>query len=88
MGCVGWIVIGLVAGGLAKLLVPGKDPGGILLTIVVGIAGAALGGWLGTKLGWGSFQGFDVRSMALAVGGAILLLVLSRLIQGGTKKRT
>ena len=88
MGCVGWIVIGLVAGGLAKLLVPGKDPGGIILTIVVGIAGAALGGWLGTKLGWGSFQGFDVRSMALAVGGAVLLLVLSRLILGGGTKKT
>jgi uncharacterized membrane protein YeaQ/YmgE (transglycosylase-associated protein family) len=87
MGCLGWIVVGLVAGGLARLLVPGKEPGGIVLTIVVGIAGAALGGWLGTKLGFGTFQGFDLRSMALAVGGAILLLVLSRLILGARSKK-
>jgi uncharacterized membrane protein YeaQ/YmgE (transglycosylase-associated protein family) len=88
MGCLGWIVVGLVAGGLARLLVPGKEPGGILLTIIVGIAGAALGGWIGTQLGFGTFQGFDLRSMALAVGGAILLLVLSRLILGAKAKKT
>ena len=86
MGCVGWIVVGLLAGGLAKLVLPGKDPGGLVTTIIVGIAGASLGGWLGTRLGFGSFQGFDVRSMALAVGGAILLLVLVRLIAGSKQK--
>jgi uncharacterized membrane protein YeaQ/YmgE (transglycosylase-associated protein family) len=82
MGCLGWILVGLVAGGLAKFLLPGKDPGGIVTTIIVGIAGASLGGWIATRLGYGSFEGFDLRSMALAVGGAILLLVLVRLIAG------
>lgn len=82
MGCLGWILVGLVAGGLARLVMPGKDPGGLVTTIIVGIAGASLGGWLGTRLGFGSFEGFDLRSMALAVGGAILLLVLVRLIAG------
>jgi uncharacterized membrane protein YeaQ/YmgE (transglycosylase-associated protein family) len=86
MGCLGWILVGLVAGGLARLVLPGKDPGGVVTTIIVGIAGAALGGWLGTRLGFGSFQGFDLRSMALAVGGAILLLVLVRLIAGSKEK--
>lgn len=89
MGCLGWILVGLVAGGLAKFLLPGKDPGGIVTTIIVGIAGASLGGWIATRLGYGSFEGFDLRSMALAVGGAILLLVLVRLIAGskdGKKK--
>jgi uncharacterized membrane protein YeaQ/YmgE (transglycosylase-associated protein family) len=86
MGCLGWIVVGLVAGGLARLLLPGKDPGGIVVTLIVGIAGAALGGLLGTRLGLGSFEGFDLRSMALAVGGSILLLALSRLIRGSKKK--
>ena len=87
MGCLGWILVGLVAGGLARLVMPGKDPGGIVTTIIVGIAGASLGGWLGTRLGFGSFQGFDVRSLALAVGGSILLLVLVRLIAGAQDKK-
>ena len=75
---IGWILIGLVAGGLAKFLMPGKDPGGCIVTVLLGIAGAVLGGFIGTVLGWGSFQGFDLRSMGLAVGGSMLLLLIYR----------
>lgn len=81
-----WIVVGLVAGSLAKLLMPGKDPGGCIVTVLLGIAGAVVGGLVGTYLGWGSFQGFDLRSMGLAVGGSCLLLGLYRLVFGGAGK--
>ncbi len=69
MGCIGWILVGLIAGGVAKLLVPGKDRGGLIVTIIVGIGGALVGGYLGTLIGFGDFQGFDIRSLALAIGG-------------------
>lgn len=78
-----WIVVGLVAGSLAKLLMPGKDPGGCIITILLGVAGAVVGGLIGTYLGWGSFEGFDLRSLGLAVGGSLLLLALYRMVFGG-----
>ena len=81
MGILAWIVLGLVVGVLAKLIMPGKDPGGFIVTILIGIAGAFLGGWIGTMLGWGSVEGFDLRSLALAVGGSIILLALYRAIK-------
>jgi uncharacterized membrane protein YeaQ/YmgE (transglycosylase-associated protein family) len=81
MGFVAWIVLGLVAGVLAKVLMPGRDPGGLIVTIVLGIAGALLGGYLGTRLGFGSVSGFDLRSVAIAVGGAMLLLFLHRMLR-------
>lgn len=80
MGILAWILLGLVAGLIAKFLIPGNDPGGIIVTTLVGIAGAVLGGFAGTRLGWGDVKGFDLRSIALSVGGAILLLLLLRLI--------
>ena len=78
MGIVTWIVLGLVAGILAKLVMPGKDPGGIIITILLGIGGAVVGGFLGTLIGFGNVSGFDLRSVAIAVGGAVLLLFLHR----------
>ena len=86
MGCLGWIIVGLLAGGIAKLLLPGDDVGGCIVTMLVGIAGACLGGFLGTLLGFGSFQGFDLRSLALAIGGAILILLVLRLFYDPSKK--
>jgi uncharacterized membrane protein YeaQ/YmgE (transglycosylase-associated protein family) len=76
MGIVLWIVFGLIAGALAKFLMPGKQPGGIVLTTLLGIAGAVVGGFIGTQLGFGDVNSFDLRSMAIAVGGALLVLVI------------
>jgi uncharacterized membrane protein YeaQ/YmgE (transglycosylase-associated protein family) len=79
MGIISWVVLGLIAGLLAKLIMPGKDPGGIIITVLLGVAGALVGGFLGTQLGFGDVSGFDLRSLAIAVGGAVLLLFLYRL---------
>ena len=84
MGILSWIVLGLVAGLLAKALMPGKDPGGLIITILLGIAGAFVGGCLGTELGIASFNGFTLQGIGVATAGAVVLLVLYRLI----KKKT
>ena len=81
MTILGWIIFGLLAGIVAKLLMPGKDPGGIIVTILLGIAGALLGGWVGTLLKIG---GGTIVSFVLAVVGAMLLLGIYRLIKGRT----
>jgi uncharacterized membrane protein YeaQ/YmgE (transglycosylase-associated protein family) len=83
MGILAWIVFGLIAGVLAKFLMPGKQPGGIVATILLGIVGAVVGGFLGSLLGFGDLSGFDLRSMALAVGGGILVLLLYGLAMKG-----
>jgi uncharacterized membrane protein YeaQ/YmgE (transglycosylase-associated protein family) len=82
MGIISWIVFGLIAGALAKLLLPGKDPGGCLVTVLLGVVGASLGGWIGTQLGFGTVQGFDIRSFGIAILGAVILLLLYRLLRG------
>ena len=78
-----WILLGLVAGTLAKFLVPGRDPSGCIITIVLGIVGALIGGYLGTLFGWGHVTAgaFDLRSIGLATLGAIVLLLLGRLVR-------
>ena len=76
MGIVTWIVFGLIAGVLAKFLMPGKQGGGIILTTLLGIAGAVVGGFIGAYFGFGDATTFDLRSMAIAVGGALLVLVV------------
>lgn len=80
MGMISWIVLGLVAGALAKWIMPGNDPGGLIVTILIGIAGAFVGGFIGTLVGLGSVTGFDLVSMALAIGGALVLLYGYRLL--------
>jgi uncharacterized membrane protein YeaQ/YmgE (transglycosylase-associated protein family) len=83
MSLLAWIVLGLIAGLVAKALVPGRDPGGCVITILVGIAGALVGGWLSTLLGFGGLAGgLDLRNLVIAVLGAIVLLVLWRLLFG------
>ena len=82
MGIISWIVFGLLAGAIAKLLMPGKDPGGCIITMLIGIAGALIGGFVGTALGFGGISGFDFRSFLIAVVGAILLLLLYRMARG------
>jgi uncharacterized membrane protein YeaQ/YmgE (transglycosylase-associated protein family) len=75
MGILAWILFGLIAGAIAKAIHPGKDPGGWLVTIIIGILGAFLGGAVGVYLlGWGDVDGFNFRSFLLAVAGAVLLL--------------
>lgn len=76
MGILSWILFGLIAGAIAKALHPGKDPGGWIVTILIGIAGAFVGGWIGTMLGWGATDGFNFRSFLLAIGGSVILLWL------------
>jgi uncharacterized membrane protein YeaQ/YmgE (transglycosylase-associated protein family) len=81
MGILSWIVMGLIAGVLAKFIMPGKDPGGIIITILIGIAGAFLGGFIGSLVGLGAVSGFNVGSFLLAIGGAVLLLIIYRAIK-------
>ncbi|MFN3603530.1 MAG: GlsB/YeaQ/YmgE family stress response membrane protein [Leptonema sp. (in: bacteria)] len=81
MGVLSWILFGLIVGIIAKFLMPGKDPGGLIITILLGIGGAFLGGFIGTQLGFGSFTGWNLRSFLLAVGGALLILVIYRFIK-------
>ncbi len=81
MGFISWIVLGLIAGVFAKMIMPGKDPGGFIITVVLGIAGAFVGGWIGTQLGIASFTGFTVQGILVATGGAVVVLVLYRLIK-------
>jgi uncharacterized membrane protein YeaQ/YmgE (transglycosylase-associated protein family) len=82
MGIIGWIVLGLIAGVLAKLIMPGRDPGGIILTIVIGIVGGLLGGFIGNLLGFHGIQGLNLASILWAVLGAIILLALYRVFAG------
>lgn len=74
----GWILIGLVAGVLGKILMPGRDPGGFIVTILIGIAGALLAGFVAQSMGWQVDSGW--QSYAAATGGAIVLLLLYRVV--------
>jgi uncharacterized membrane protein YeaQ/YmgE (transglycosylase-associated protein family) len=78
MGLLSWVVLGFVVGIIAKFLMPGKDPGGFVITIILGIAGAFVGGFIGSRIGFGTVSGFDMRSLLIAVGGAIILLAIYR----------
>lgn len=82
MGVLSWILLGLVVGVVAKLLMPGPDPGGWFVTILLGIAGAFVGGFLGSFVGLGDVTGFDIRSLAVATGGAMVLLAGHRMMRG------
>ena len=81
MGILSWLVLGLVVGIIAKFIMPGKDPGGFVITIILGIAGAFVGGFIGSRIGFGTVSGFDIRSLMIAIGGAIILLVIYRIFK-------
>lgn len=81
MGILSWIVIGLIAGVIAKFLMPGKDPGGFIITILIGIAGGVIGGFIGSLLGFGGVTGLNFKSILLAIAGAFLLLLIFRLFR-------
>lgn len=78
MGILSWIIFGLIAGVIAKIIMPGKDPGGFIITILIGIAGAILGGFIATAFGWGDVSGFNFKSFLIAIAGSLLLLWLYR----------
>jgi len=78
MGILSWIVFGLVVGIIAKLVTPGKDPGGIIVTMLLGIAGALLGGFIGRAMGF--YGPEQAAGWLMSIGGAILLLVLYRVM--------
>lgn len=80
MGILSWIIMGLIVGVLAKLIMPGDDPGGMVVTILLGVAGALLGGYVGAFFELGSVTGFNMVSLLLAIGGSLILLILYRLI--------
>jgi uncharacterized membrane protein YeaQ/YmgE (transglycosylase-associated protein family) len=79
-GILGWILFGLVIGALAKFVMPGRDPGGIIITILIGIAGALVGGWMGQALGF--YAPGEPAGFLMALLGSILLLVLYRFVVG------
>jgi len=73
-GVLGWIVFGFIVGAVAKLLTPGRDPGGFVVTILIGIAGSLLGGYLGRELGWHSAN--QNAGVLMSIAGAIILLAI------------
>jgi uncharacterized membrane protein YeaQ/YmgE (transglycosylase-associated protein family) len=84
VGIIAWIVLGLIAGAIAKALMPGRDPGGCIITMLLGVAGAFVGGWVGKTLfhtQLGTF--FDLRTWGLAILGSLIILGVYRLIVGG-----
>jgi uncharacterized membrane protein YeaQ/YmgE (transglycosylase-associated protein family) len=87
VGIIAWILIGLLAGAIAKLLLPGKDPGGIIITMLIGVAGGLLGGWLGKVVfGVDSIDGFfDLSTWIAAIAGSLILLVLYRVLTGNSR---
>jgi uncharacterized membrane protein YeaQ/YmgE (transglycosylase-associated protein family) len=87
VGIISWIVVGLIAGLLAKLLLPGDDPGGLIITTLVGMAGAVVGGVLIGVLGGAGATGFNIWSILVATLGAVVLLLVYRLITGGRSRR-
>lgn len=88
MGLIAWVVLGLIAGLIAKAIMPGKDPGGCIITIIIGIVGALLGGFLSTLLGFGGLAGgLDWRNLVIATIGAIVLLAIWRMMRGGGRTR-
>jgi uncharacterized membrane protein YeaQ/YmgE (transglycosylase-associated protein family) len=90
MSVIGWIVFGLIVGVIAKFLMPGRDPGGFIVTILIGIAGALLGGFLGRAVGW--YREGDPVGFVMAVLGSIVLLAIYRMVTrrgdgGGLERR-
>jgi uncharacterized membrane protein YeaQ/YmgE (transglycosylase-associated protein family) len=89
MGILGWIILGLVAGAIAKALHNGDEPGGLLGTLVVGITGALVGGLIASAVGIGGISSFfSLGTWLIAIGGALLLLVIYSTVAGGSRSTT
>lgn len=81
MGIISWIIFGLIAGIIAKWIMPGKDSAGFIITIILGIVGAVVGGYISTFFGFGRVDGFNFGSLVVAVIGAIVVLFIARKIK-------
>jgi uncharacterized membrane protein YeaQ/YmgE (transglycosylase-associated protein family) len=90
MGIIGWIILGLLAGAIAKLVLPGDDPGGIIVTTLIGVAGAFIGGFVVKLLGFGDpiDEFFDFSTWLGAIVGSIILLLMYRLVADRTGRKT
>ncbi len=86
MGIISWILLGLVAGALAKAIRPGRDPQGCIVTMIIGIVGAVLGGWIATMLGWGRVDGFNLYSLLIATAGAVIALAIWAAVSGNRRR--
>lgn len=83
MGILGWIVLGLLAGAIAKAILPGDDPGGIIVTMLIGIVGAIVGGLIASALDIGDLdEFFDIGTWLIAIAGSLLLLLVYRMVVG------
>jgi uncharacterized membrane protein YeaQ/YmgE (transglycosylase-associated protein family) len=80
MGIITTLIVGLIVGALAKLIMPGKDPGGFIITMLLGVAGAFVGGWLGHALGW--YEAGEGPGIIVSIIGAVVLLGIYRLVIG------
>ena len=88
MGFISWIILGLIAGAIAKVLLPGRDPGGLIVTTLIGIAGAFLGGWLSATVLDRPVdkQFFDLATWIAAIAGSLVLLIGYRMIAGNSRR--
>ncbi len=87
MGILSWIILGLIAGALAKAIRPGRDPQGCIVTMVIGIIGAVIGGWIATMFGWGEVTGpFNLYSILIATVGAIIALAIWAAVTGRNRR--
>ena len=87
MGIIGWIVLGLIAGAIAKAILPGRQGGGWIITLILGIVGALLGGFIGSAIFGVDLGGFfDLRTWLLAIGGSIVVLLIYGLITRGSRR--
>jgi uncharacterized membrane protein YeaQ/YmgE (transglycosylase-associated protein family) len=82
MSILTWIIVGLIAGALAKMVVPGEGPGGLIGDIIVGVVGAFVGGWIFNQFGHPGVSGFNLGSIIVAFIGSVVLLFVLRLISG------
>lgn len=86
MGIIGWIILGLIAGAIAKAILPGNQGGGWVITLVLGVVGALLGGFIGSQLFGVGLEGFfDITTWLLAIGGAIIVLLIYGLVTRGSR---
>ncbi|WP_225843803.1 GlsB/YeaQ/YmgE family stress response membrane protein [Streptomyces albus] len=87
MGIISWIILGLLAGAIAKMLLPGRDPGGLIGTVLIGIAGAFVGGWISANFLDRPIQKefFDLPTWGAAIGGSLVLLIAYRLLFGNSR---